>query len=624
MSKFIFSWKFDRAINHLFAVLIKYSVAILLLFGLRIPQARSDTPPLLCQNKIAGVWDFGQAPYGCDIGQFIQPQFVEKNFSPLIYNHQGSPDEPLRYGEAMYVTLKTLAAYYLQQREPNVNPATLANWVRLILTTAHQESYWSHFRRIDNRITLVRGDSGHGHGLMQLDDRWHYLALLDGVGSNLTKNLVYAMDLLYLSWHKSISAPCILNASDWEARARSTYSAYNGGPAQICRWTHEDSIWRQNDQAFKEKWDTQEWLPFAQNSVLLEIDAACFIEQGYDCAPVRRLQPGVGLTTKQLYQLETGHYCVFTNDRLHCVEQVTDALCLRNLTPYSFVKEIKLTNKDLGQTQITYLNRHTFCQKYIIALHPVGQTIRVNKSINIRQEPGGVILGVAKASTVFQVLDFSLTLASGQKRYYKIRQQSIEGYIYGGSENDYASWTIATDQSPAQQFIFSPGQTIKIAAPNGINLRQTPAGTHVTLVPHDYQTQIIERVIQNVTNRIYYEILFQGEQGYIYGGQIQPQYTLTYWTQLVTEDDGPRQGIAASNFWHLYLRPCANLTCAATRLVIIGGKWETYCKNKSWCDLERDVVDITNSTSQMYQIQLKRTGAQGWIEKHYISTDENS
>ncbi len=105
----------------------------------------------------------------------------------------------------------------------------------------------------------MRGDSGHGHGMMQIDDRWHFARINEGKGWQIFENLLYAMEIFYAEWQNAAQASCIADPENWQERSRAAYSAYNGGPSQICRW-YQSPAWQ--DEGFLEKYEARSWLNY--------------------------------------------------------------------------------------------------------------------------------------------------------------------------------------------------------------------------------------------------------------------------------------------------------------------------------------------------------------------------
>ncbi|QKT03580.1 hypothetical protein HUS23_07035 [Ectothiorhodospiraceae bacterium 2226] len=220
-----------------------------------------------CPERLGGSWTFGRAPYGCDVEQFASAATVRAQFGAHIFDDEQSQEvERVRYMGGLYTFLGDRAAAYLRDRRSGVSDAEVEAWRHAVYTTAHQESFWTHYREahtgLRRLLTMLRGDNGHGHGLMQIDDRWHTDPIRSGVGWHLEDNLIYALDIYYDGWRRAETADCVSFAEDWEARARAAYSAYNGGPAQICRWTDPNHRWSQNDAGFHDKYQRQEWLNY--------------------------------------------------------------------------------------------------------------------------------------------------------------------------------------------------------------------------------------------------------------------------------------------------------------------------------------------------------------------------
>jgi hypothetical protein len=125
---------------------------------------------------------------------------------------------------------------------------------------ANQESGFSHYKIIDDKIRLMRGDAGHSHGMLQIHDRWHHEAVFEGdVGWDILHNLNYGIHFYLEKWlaakeaFSSGSADCIGSggALDYIALSRSAYAAYNSGNVgKACRWTDESDPWAANDKGF--------------------------------------------------------------------------------------------------------------------------------------------------------------------------------------------------------------------------------------------------------------------------------------------------------------------------------------------------------------------------------------
>lgn len=262
------------------------SLCLVVLSG-AVFSAPNDTPNYWqCANRAGGSWSFGRAPDICDFDLFVTPSLVVKTYSKHIFDDSEVQDfERLRYMDEMYASIKKMAEWYLDSRNPKASAEEKKYFVRAVMSMAHQESYWSHYRKTSKgRIQMMRGDYGHGHGLFQVDDRWHFNAVLDGRAANMIMNGLYSLDEYYAAWIKSATAKCIAKPTDYYNRARAAYSAYNGGPTKICRWTNPKDTWARNDVGFKAKLDGQSWSKFVTHPDLeSDLDIACIAAGSETC-----------------------------------------------------------------------------------------------------------------------------------------------------------------------------------------------------------------------------------------------------------------------------------------------------------------------------------------------------
>ncbi len=223
-----------------------------------------------CPTRLGGGWNFGRIPYGCDVEEFGDAEVVRTDFSPYIFDDEVADrsGERSRYVDELYGYLKEGAADYLSSRR-EASAEEVEAWRHAVYATAHQETFWTHYRKgseeNDRMLTMIRGDHGHGHGLMQIDDRWHTEAIENGKGWHLDENLTYALDIYYREWQQAPDEWCVGSPTNWKERARAAYSAYNGGPTQHCRWTDPNDTWAQNDQGYLEKYEQRTWLDYVSN-----------------------------------------------------------------------------------------------------------------------------------------------------------------------------------------------------------------------------------------------------------------------------------------------------------------------------------------------------------------------
>lgn len=483
-----------------------------------------------CTNRIGGTWTFGQVPSACDVDPFADPVYVRQMFDPVLYQDQAAAStERPRYVQEMYAVLRDAAAYYLKTRNPNVTATEQAAWQRAIFAAAAQETWWTHYRAsTDGRTKMVRGDLGHGHGMMQIDDRWHFTEIQNGKGWQLAQNMTYAFELYYAAWMQAASASCVAGPTDWRNRARSSYSQYNGGASKVCRFTNPNDTWAQNDINYAQKYDQQPWsVHISDPNQAAKLNVSCLMEGKENCPPVNWTPSS---WSGRYLQLSTGESCVFKNDALSCVSNSRDFACLSALTG------VIPTNPDiLGVTNqanypVKLTDRHQ-CPAAVTGLKPVGKALLLGKSINMRATPGGALQTTIPSGSVVQALDWETRLAPTYDRYYKVRYQNVDGWVYAGNSSDYASW--ASDGSYASlvaKLVIQPSYQGKVVISGGINLRSTAAtGTILIAIPTNTLVTIQAVQVIGETNAVYYQTSYSGKTGWIYGGQVLPDQTLSSW-----------------------------------------------------------------------------------------------
>lgn len=483
-----------------------------------------------CANRIGGSWNFGQVPSACDVDAFGDPAYVKHTFEPVLYQDaQSSTTERPRYVREMYTVLRDAAAYYLKMRKPTATSSEQAAWQRAIYAVAAQETWWTHYRNAsDSRVKMVRGDLGHGHGMMQIDDRWHFTEIQQGKGWQLAQNVTYAFELYFAAWERAATATCVSGATDWRNRARSAYSQYNGGATKLCRFTNSTDSWAQNDINYAAKYDQQPWMPHISDlNQPSKVNVSCLMEGKEVCPPI-------GWTpstwANRLLQLPTGDVCVLKNNALTCVSNLRDNACLTALTgivPQS--QELVAMSSSAGYS-VNTIDRHQ-CPAAITGTRPVSRAVLLYKSINLRATPGGALLTTVPQNSMVQVLDWEVRTASIYDRYYKVRYQGQDGWLYAGNSSDYASWVVEGSYASLNpRFIVQAGYRAKVVISGGINVRSVPAtGTILTVVPANTLLTVNAVKVLGETNAVYYQVSYNGNTGWIYGGQAIPGSTLASW-----------------------------------------------------------------------------------------------
>ena len=244
--------------------------------------ARAETN-LDCNDRKGGKWMFGVAPDGCRIPDEASEKSFAVEFAPLIFDETNpEKQERVAYMNQMYAFLRSVTSYYIHRRNPNVSTGEANGFTEGVLALAHQESFWTHFRHNpDGNMRYMRGDSDHGHGLMEVDDRWHIDALKEGRGLDLMYNILYGLDYYYTQWQRSAKADCVDSPTSYVQRAKSAWSAYNGGPGSICRWTDDEDP----DTDYDDKITGKLWLKYVNKPALVtSLDVVCLSVGQRPCA----------------------------------------------------------------------------------------------------------------------------------------------------------------------------------------------------------------------------------------------------------------------------------------------------------------------------------------------------
>lgn len=489
-----------------------------------------------CTGRISGSWMPGVVPSACNVSDFGDPNFAAREYKPVIIDLQQPYSNQINgYMSNLKPVLSDAATYYFKTRIPGASQADLDLWTRLVLTVSFHETQWTQYRKgTDGVMKMIRGDYGHGHGMMQIDDRSHKGALLnEDAGWELSQNLVNGMDELYDNWVRAKSASC---RGDSLAHVRSVYAAYNGGPSSICRWTNPNSVWAKNDVNFLNSWQKQPWVPYVGNqpSVSL-IQIACLMERKPNCATSGTAQPPVPVAQPQAgiqYLAETGEMCVFDQGKFQCISDEKDEECLnvRYQISKTSATPTKISSEWEAQFAKVALDRHVLCAQSGISVARVGQFVRPDRAINLRSKPMGTIIGGVSAGRNYQVLDFAVN-TQGYK-YYMVQVGSTVGYFYAGDTHENEEWApiVSPSATDARQ-IATLGRNVQIVNRSGLNVRATPGGTIVGYAPFGQVSVTTGYVIQDDSNAIYYQIRVPNGLGYVYGGHFLPTSTTSQWVK---------------------------------------------------------------------------------------------
>lgn len=570
-----------------------------------------------CYSRKGGTWGtFGTVPSTCLVDHMQSQESVKGQYSPLIFrDSQSSTTERRRYMTELNAVVEDVATYYLKRRKPGVSQAEIDGFTYGMKALLHQETGWTHYRQAtDNKVRYMRGDYGHGHGIMQVDDRSHLLALKQGKGVDLIENMIYGLDVFYAAWAKAPSSGCS-SSTNYTTRTRSAWSAYNGGSRRICRWTNLRDRYAEHDKQFYSKYRKASWNSYITDSRKpSSLDITCMVEGTRPCLPGSSSNVDTAEYNK-LYQNSRGDYCVLkSSNRLDCVRSLNDVNCLQAREKQSYSGSSKLSKAAESKYSFINLDRHGLCKSNITGLYSLGNTIEINKNINLRRNPGGARLTTLKAGNSYDVLDFQVTSTSDQKRYYKVKSGSHIGYLYAGDANDYDEWAELVHAGNPNG-LAENGDHVEVVAPYGINLRNSPAGSLVERIQKNEIVKVSDVVIQGDKKYVYYKITSEdGLVGYIYTGNLS-EPSIDQWTQLA-EENISTYAVLKQSLWYRFLKSCDSGSCDYIEHYVKGPGFNSTCQNQD-CSLKGEKFKIIRKSNGFYLIKTSM-GIEGWISREDI------
>lgn len=577
---------------------------------------RVDTPDYWkCEERVGGEWRFGRAPYACNIDTLGDPVRIEQIYSDIVFEDLRSRgSERSRYMRVLQTVIRDVSLIYLKDRKPSATAAERKAFERAIYTLAHSESFWSHYRRAsDNKMKIMRGDFGHGHGLMQVDDRWHFNAIKDGDAWDLIYNMEYALNIFYNEWQRAPSAWCVPDPNDWETRTRSAWAAYNGGPSKLCRWTSDDDAFSRNDVNFYEKYVSQSYDAYIDDydreSVL---NVACLMSEGSDSCKVDVEDPTTLENT--LLKVDSDRSCILDSDRVHCMNSQRNTVCLERSVGISTVQSANVSSSDLSEFVVASESGMTqLCRSEVPGLLRVGATIQLNKNINFRRTPGGFRLATAKQGTRAMIVDFEVRNFAAGDRYYKFLYEGEFGFVYAGDDSDFLEWAEPVDASEAEiQFVASVGDEIEIVAPWGINLRQDIGGEALQRVPNGASLEVLSVEVLGESLNVYYQVRYSGQLGFIYGGQSSPNVTYRNWA-VVKEEEPLVLYALRDELYYRYLLECGSFSCNVKNISLLSSRILP----------DPDKVTIIKEQGAWREVQVQGSGETGWIRAFDLVRVEN-
>ncbi len=585
-----------------------YLIALVVLWPSFVFGFNDTSDYYKCYNRTGGSWAYGRAPSICDVTPFLDEGFIKREFADYVFEDlKGIDSERLSYMTELHAMIREMAIWYLKERKPAVGNVEMNNWIEAVFAMANQESYWSHYRiSSSKRLQMMRGDYGHGHGLFQVDDRWHFNAVTDGRAANIVMNGIYSLEEYYAAWARSATAWCIDSETDYYNRSRAAYSAYNGGPSKICRWTNPNDKWARNDKGYKQKLDGKGWRKYITDfSLPSKIDIGCVVDGSENCtaaATTDELIDGI------LYLLEDGRVCALDNGALGCVDSIDSGACLAGHLRNKFGSSApvrKASPELLDGIQISNWPKQSICSLGVNGLFSIGDIISSKKNINLRSTPGGKLLKTTKAGEVFQVMGYAVTEYPELKRYYFIKSGAQFGYLYAGKESDYRSWTVISDKEPEEKFIAKRGDLLKVVALEGIPFFEDGIRSG-DRIPEGEVLEVNYFVVTSI-DTLYYSVKYGDQSILIYAGNVGDIQNLSKDIVIYDEDNIPVWGQLIDSIYYMNVRSCKSTSCKING-VISGPKIKE----------EKFIIHEDDGT----WLKISSGSIEGFIKKKYAVIEE--
>ncbi|MCB0378569.1 MAG: hypothetical protein KDD33_08765 [Bdellovibrionales bacterium] len=583
-------------------------VALLTLTPHKVAAQNNTADYWQCQNKVGGEWNFGLIPNACDVDPFMPAQVVLDKYGPMLFDQLATRgNERNRYMQEMFSFVREFADYYIEQRKPGVSSAEKLAWRKAIYTIAHQESFWSHYRNKNSEVKMVRGDYGHGHGMMQIDDRWHFAKVKDGVAARLIDNMIYALEIYFDAWQKAPAQSCVSSNSQWIARTRTAYSAYNGGASSYCRWTNPNHKWAKNDKNFYDKFNAQSWLKYVDDpNKEASVDVNCLAE-GHSNCPGQGGNPG-NLESGKFYQTDKGKVCAYFNGRLHCIANEKDLACLNAKFNTKVTQPMATTAEELAKYEYQVYDRHTLCNEQISSLLPLQSYVLNQKAVTLLAHSEGAALAELSSGEKLYIEDFEIKNDEDQSIYYQVRWKAQIGYIAAGSNKHPQNFLMLSGSEDDFQFLAQVGDSIRIKNSGGINQRDVVRGKLIQNIPMNSELVVLDREFRDQESMTYYLVEYSGKKGYIYGGQLNPR-TLHKWAERLRVE----QTMASLKpyLWYVFPKSCAQDDCDNTDIPIWSARRFKDCPTCS--DLQ-----ILEESGDWIRIYSDNNGAHGWVKKEVM------
>jgi hypothetical protein len=509
-----------------------------------------------CQGKDPGVWEWGEAADGCDANRYGSVSRLKYIFSEFIFDRSSAGNVEMRkdYVTNVNALLRDLSTKYIRERRPDVQEDEVIAFVDAIHAVAHQETFWSHYRiSAKGEYKLATGDRNISHGMMQINQRYHASREQDR-SFDIVGNVGFGIEHYYTGWDAALKAKCVMRAKNqtraqtFENVTRAAYSAYNGGPGAICRWTNPGHPWAKNDKNYFMKLNGRGWKEFVRDeNHKLNVDLDC-VRSGDDFCAVAKERRNDFITSRPLV-MEDGSTCVTTDGRrLHCAQDVRVFTCLAGLSDEVSTAtplKIKVTDRDITTLpRLVVENRLDLCRTSFPEIASIGDVVTTHVAIALKSEIGGRTIGFTKKNQSFQVLDVEVRLDQQHERHYRILlSNKVEGWISGGTRataEKTASVTFLSFSPPPNgvtQVLPAKGRQVQISKKDGTTLLAFSGtdGSHAEALEKLVKGAVVEVEdvqVSAAANEIWLKVKTSKQTGFIYAGRTFPSSTVDQWVTV--------------------------------------------------------------------------------------------
>jgi len=158
----------------------------------------------------------------------------------------------------------------------------------------------------------------------------------------------------------------------------------------------------------------------------------------------------------------------------------------------------------------------------------VGSFIRLARDINLRDSPGGEVMGPLLKGQDFQIL--AVQIDEKRKRFYQVKSEKGIGYIYAGTKRTYAKWTKQIWSSEAK-VMAQAGDHVKVKRKRGLKISKSPSDEPFYSIPRGAEIQI-ESIGQTEEGKVFYKVKYKSKSGFAYFGDTEALAASKSWSEV--------------------------------------------------------------------------------------------